>query len=80
MRSRKEKPHDEWLVLYEHYLGVLVLLGTSRLGLGEPVARELAHGVLVASLFHMQRVPDPGTWMAGAMAAAAGEYRKGGDV
>jgi hypothetical protein len=71
---------DSVEALYEQYLAMLTDLGTSECGLSREEAQHLAHSVLMASIAHMDRVPDLRVWLTGAMLSAAHSERNARDV
>jgi hypothetical protein len=75
------KVRDDGLeTLYDHYIATLTHLGMSECGLSREAAQHLAHSVLMASLAHMDRVPDLRVWLTGAMVSAAHSERNSPDV
>lgn len=57
--------------LYDHYLSLLTLLGTSECGLSHHAATHLAHEVLLASVGNSSRIPNLRAWLTAAMRSAA---------
>ena len=56
---------------YDHYIPLLVALGTAECGLSQPDAQKLAHEVLVASCANVARIPDLRAWLTATMRSAA---------
>jgi hypothetical protein len=62
---------DKPEAFYDHYVALLVSLGTAECGLSLTDARQLAHEVLLASCGNVNRIPDVRLWLTATMRSAA---------
>ncbi|HYC93774.1 MAG TPA: hypothetical protein VEO54_31515 [Thermoanaerobaculia bacterium] len=70
-KSRPDPTPHAPEAFYDHYIPLLVDLGTSECGLSRADAQKLAHEVLVVALGSVGRIDNMRAWLTATMRSAA---------